>query len=54
MNGAGVTVGFPLAVGHIIKLNDKISLPIEYRTDIIFGIRIPITLDGGIGLKLAI
>ena len=54
MNGTGVTVGFPLAVGHIIKLNDKISLPIEFRTDIIFGSGTPITLGGGIGLKLAI
>ena len=54
MNGTGVTVGFPLAVGHIIKLNEKLSLPIEFRTDIIFGSGAPITLGGGIGLKLAI
>jgi len=53
-NGSGTTVGFPLAVGHVIKFNDKISLPIEFRTDIIFGDGTPITLGGGIGLKFEI
>lgn len=54
MNGTGTTVGFPLAVGHIIKFSDSLSIPIEFRTDIIFGSGAPITLGGGIGLRLTI
>ncbi len=54
MNGTGTTVGFPLAVGHIIKFSDSLSIPIEFRTDIIFGSGSPITLGGGIGLKFTI
>jgi hypothetical protein len=54
MNGTGTTIGFPLAVGHVIKINDLISLPIEFRTDIIFGSGTPIALGGGIGIKFII
>ena len=54
MNGTGTTIGFPLGIGYIIKLNDNLSFPIEFRTDIIFGSSAPIAVGGGIGLKIAI
>lgn len=54
MNGTGTTVGFPLGIGHIIKFSDFISIPIEFRTDIIFGSGAPITIGGGLGLKFTI
>jgi hypothetical protein len=54
MNGSGTTVGFPLGIGHVIKISDSISIPIEFRTDIIFGGGVPITTGGGLGLKLTI
>jgi hypothetical protein len=54
MNDTGTTVGFPLGIGHIIKFGDFISIPIEFRTDIIFGTGTPIALGGGIGLKFTI
>lgn len=54
MNGTGTTVGFPLGIGHIIKFSDFISIPIEFRTNIIFGSGAPITIGGGIGLKFTI
>ncbi len=54
MNGSGTTVGFPLGVGHIIKISDSISIPIEFRTDIIFGSGAPITIGGGLGLKFTL
>lgn len=53
-NGSGAAVGFPLALGHVIKFNDKISIPLEFRTDIIFGNGTPITVGGGIGVKFGI
>ncbi len=54
MNGTGTTVGFPLALGHTIKINDSISIPIEFRTDVMFGSGTPITIGGGIGFKITI
>lgn len=54
MNGTGTTVGFPLGIGHIIKFSDFISIPIEFRTDIIFGSGAPITIGGGLGLKFTL
>lgn len=54
MNGSGATVGFPLALGHDLKLGDKLVLPLEFRTDIIFGEATPIALGGGIGIKITL
>jgi len=54
MNDTGTMIGFPLAFGHILKISDLISIPIEFRTDIIFGTGSPIALGGGIGLKFTI
>ncbi len=53
-NGTGTTVGLPFGFGHILKISDTISIPIEFRTDIIFGNGTPITVGGGIGLKFTI
>ena len=53
-NGSGTTVGFPLMIGHNLKITDKLILPIEFRTDIIFGSATPIALGGGIGIKLTL
>lgn len=52
MNGSGTTVGFPFMFGHNLKITDKLTLPIEFRTDIIFGSATPIALGGGIGIKV--
>lgn len=54
MNGSGTTVGFPLALGHDLHLTNNITIPIEFRTDIIFGNATPIALGGGIGIKIAL
>lgn len=54
MNGSGTTVGFPLMIGHNLKITNKLTLPIEFRTDIIFGSATPIALGGGIGIKLTL
>jgi len=54
MNGTGTTVGFPLGLGHTIKISDSISIPIEFRTDIIFSSGAPITIGGGLGLKFTL
>lgn len=54
MNDSGTTIGFPLAIGHDLRLTDNITLPIEFRTDIIFGEATPIALGGGIGIKIAL
>ena len=54
MNGSGTTVGFPLALGHDLKLGERLVLPLEFRTDIIFGEATPIALGGGIGIKIAL
>ncbi len=54
MNDTGTTVGFPLGIGHIIKFGELISIPIEFRTDIILGSGTPIAVGGGIGLKFTI
>ncbi len=51
LNGTGATVGFPLAVGHEIRINDRITLPLEFRVDMIFGNSTPIGLGGGLGLQ---
>ena len=53
-NGTGTTVGFPLAIGHDLKISDILILPIEFRTDIIFGNGTPIAIGGGIGIKITI
>ena len=54
MNGTGTTVGFPIGLGHTVKISDSISIPIEFRTDIIFGSGSPITIGGGLGLKFTL
>jgi len=54
MNGSGTTVGFPIALGHDLKLGERLVLPLEFRTDIIFGSATPIALGGGIGIKIAL
>lgn len=54
MNGTGTTVGFPLGLGHTVKISDSISIPIEFRTDIIFGSGAPIAIGGGLGLKFTL
>jgi hypothetical protein len=54
LNGSGTTIGFPLAIGHDLKLGDKLTFPIEFRTDIIFGNATPIALGGGIGVRIAL
>ncbi len=51
LNGTGVTIGFPFAIGHEIKLSNKVIIPVEFRLDIIFGKAVPIGLGGGIGIQ---
>ena len=51
LNGTGVTIGLPFAIGHELPISEDFTIPIEFRVDVIFGNAIPIGLGGGIGLK---
>jgi hypothetical protein len=51
MNGSGSTLGIPFAIGHELPISDVFTIPIEFRTDVIFGDAVPIGIGGGIGLK---
>ena len=51
LNGTGATLGIPLAIGHEIRLSETITLPVEFRVDVIFGNAIPIALGGGVGIN---
>ena len=51
-NGTGATLGIPFAFGHEIPISDTITIPVEFRTDVIFGDAIPIGVGGGIGIKI--
>ena len=49
-NGSGTSIGIPLAVGHDIRISDVITIPIEFRMDVVFGDAVPIGLGGGVGI----
>lgn len=49
-NGSGTAVGFPIGFGHNIKFSDRLTIPIEFRTDIVLGDATPIAISGGIGI----
>jgi hypothetical protein len=52
-NGTGTTVGIPLGAGHTIAVNDRVSIPLEFRVDIVFGDAVPIGIGGaGVQFKL--
>ncbi|MFC1538192.1 hypothetical protein ACFL6H_02105 [Candidatus Latescibacterota bacterium] len=51
-NGSGTTVGIPFAFGHELPISDTITVPVEFRMDVIFGNAVPIGVGGGIGIKL--
>lgn len=51
LNGSGMTLGVPFALGHEIKFSDKFSMPLEFRVDVIFGSGTPIAIGGGLGLQ---
>jgi len=51
LNGSGTTVGFPIAMGHEIRLSKIITIPVEFRMDMIFGKSTPIGLGGGVGIQ---
>lgn len=51
-NGSGTTIGIPLAVGRELPISEGFSIPIEFRTDVIFGDDVPIGFGGGVGLKI--
>ena len=50
-NGTGTTVGIPLGAGHTIAVNDRFSIPLEFRVDIVFGDAVPIGIGGGAGVQ---
>jgi hypothetical protein len=54
MDGSGTTLGIPLAFGREFTFSDKITLPVEFRTDIVFGNDTPIGIGGGIGVKFPV
>lgn len=54
LNDSGSTAGVPIAVGYEIYISDHLKVPIEFRTDIIFGDATPITIGGGLGLKFGL
>lgn len=54
MDGSGTTLGIPFAIGREFSFSDKITLPIELRTDIIFGNDTPIGIGAGIGVKFPV
>ena len=54
LNGTGVTIGFPFAVGHEIRITENVTIPAEFRIDIIFGKAIPMGLGGGAGVQYQI
>jgi hypothetical protein len=51
---SSVTGGINGAIGYDVPLSNSVSLPIEFRTDVIFGNATPICIGGGIGLKFGL
>ena len=51
---SSVTGGVNGAFGYEIPISKTVSLPIEFRTDVIFGNATPICIGGGIGLKFGL
>lgn len=54
LNGSGMALGLPFALGHRIKISEKFEMPVEFRADIIFGSGTPIAIGGGVGLQFDI
>ena len=50
-NGTGTTAGISAAVGYNLRLLSVITIPLEARTDIVFGRATPISFLLGVGLK---
>ena len=48
-NGSGTTIGIPLGIGREIRILEKFTIPVEFRTNLIFG-DATIGFGGGIGL----
>ncbi len=50
-DGSGTTVGLAEAAGVEIKISDKLAIPVEFRSDQIFGHAVSILLSLGFGLR---
>ncbi|OGU60371.1 MAG: hypothetical protein A2V66_11490 [Ignavibacteria bacterium RBG_13_36_8] len=48
---SSLTAGIKGAIGYEISLSKSVTMPIEFRTDVIFGNATPIAIGGGIGFK---
>ena len=51
LDGSGATLGIPAAAGFEVSISSTITMPIEFRTDVIFGNNTPVGIGAGLGLK---
>jgi len=53
-DGSGVTIGTAFAAGKKFKLNDQINIPLEFRTDQIFGSAVSLLFGIGVGIQVSL
>lgn len=51
--GSGICLGTALAAGANIKVTDKLAIPVEIRTEQIFGSAVSLLFNAGAGLRFA-
>ncbi len=53
-DGSGVTLGTALAAGYDFPLSDRLTFPLEFRTDQIYGNSVSLLIGIGFGIRMEI
>jgi len=51
-DGSGITIGTAFAAGKKFKINDQLTMPLEFRTDQIFGDAVSLVFSVGAGIQI--